>query len=412
MSRQSQTARIKIVPALRTLSDRIFQAQSKYFYRLLGVTVLIVAIGLVMVLSSSSIDSLVNSGNPFAVFVRQVGFAAFGFAVLALVSLISIERLYNISLPAFGFALIVQSLVVFTPLGVSIKGNRNWIRIGTSFTIQPSEFIKLTLILFIAGFMLRRKDEMFDFLRFSGPMMLVGFVALGLVFAGGDLGTDIVIAVILFGMILLSGAPLRHFQLPLLIGIPTLAIAASTGSRAARISAWINPGTDDSSPFTWQSLHGVWALAAGRWTGAGLGQSRLKWSWIPEVENDYIFAIIGEEGGLLGAISILALFLFLIFTTFRIVERTTDFFARMVAIGIMIWLSLQMVINIAVVLRLLPVLGVPLPLMSSGGSSLVAALIAVGILLSIERQNHALETGLPAARSQNRQAKKPVRVRR
>jgi cell division protein FtsW (lipid II flippase) len=155
--------------------------------------------------------------------------------------------------------------------------------------------------------------------------------------------------------------------------------------------AWLNPNAPDPNDYNWQSQHGIWALAAGGIGGVGLGNSKLKWSWIPEAENDFIFAIIGEEEGLLGAVAVIALFIFMGFLFKRIAERTVDIYSRSVVIGVGIWILGQALVNIAVVLNLLPVLGVPLPLISAGGSSLAANLVAIGIVLSIERENQAHE---------------------
>jgi cell division protein FtsW (lipid II flippase) len=153
--------------------------------------------------------------------------------------------------------------------------------------------------------------------------------------------------------------------------------------------AWLNPNAPDPNGYNWQSEHGMWALSAGRIFGAGLGESKMKWSWIPEVENDFIFAIIGEELGLVGALVVIALFGALTIFFLNIYNRTSDLFSKYVVGAIMLWIIFQALVNIAVVLRLLPVLGVPLPLISAGGSSLVATLAGIGIVLSIERENHA-----------------------
>jgi cell division protein FtsW (lipid II flippase) len=166
-------------------------------------------------------------------------------------------------------------------------------------------------------------------------------------------------------------------------------INLGSSSRAGRILAWLNPNGPDPNGYNWQSEHGMWAIAAGGIFGQGLGSSKMKWSWIPEVENDFIFAIIAEEFGLIGALVVVALFVFLAISFIKIWQRTQDTFSRHVVSGIMIWIVFQALVNIAVVLRLLPVLGVPLPLISAGGSSLLSTLAAVGIVLAIERENHA-----------------------
>ena len=386
-SARSQKPKGEPKRTLNDIFDSFFRAQSRQFYNLLGVSLLLVVLGLVMVLSSSSIDSLKNNGDSFAVFGKQVLFAIIGLIGMAFVSLLPVSFFRQKAGLLFVIALAVQVAVFVTPLGVTVNGNTNWLRIGI-FTLQPSEFLKLTLILFISAFMAIRFDEMFDARRFMWPVLGRGAIVIAIVMAGQDLGTTIIIVLILFGSLFLAGTPGVSLRLPLLVVILAGAVAASSGSRARRILAWLNP-SDDSSPYTWQSLHGVWALAAGRITGAGLGQSRLKWSWIPEVENDFIFAIIGEEFGLIGALSVIALFLFLFGSMIQIFLRTEDNFSRFVAGGILVWISLQSIINIMVVLQLAPVLGVPLPLISAGGSSLISSLLAIGVMLGIERQNHA-----------------------
>jgi len=162
-----------------------------------------------------------------------------------------------------------------------------------------------------------------------------------------------------------------------------------SSSRRARVLAWLNPSAPDPLDVNWQSKHGVWALAAGGVSGTGFGDSKMKWSWIPEVENDFIFAIIGEEFGLIGAVVVIGLFVMLGFVLVKIILKTPGSYERYVLIGIMGWIVLQALVNIAVVLNFLPVLGVPLPLISSGGSSLLSTLAAIGVALGIERRNSA-----------------------
>jgi cell division protein FtsW (lipid II flippase) len=208
--------------------------------------------------------------------------------------------------------------------------------------------------------------------------------------AGKDVGTVIIMAMILFGMTVLSGMPRRlTYWVMIAAAVAVPVIMRSSSSRWGRVMAWLNPSAPDPNDYGWQSIHGVWAFAAGGIWGVGLGQSQLKWSWIPEAENDFIFAIIGEEMGLIGGVIVILLILFMALILIRIALRTDDLFKRLVVLGIMLWLSLQSFTNIAVVLTLLPVLGVPLPLISSGGSSILASLMAIGVVLAIERENHA-----------------------
>jgi cell division protein FtsW (lipid II flippase) len=164
--------------------------------------------------------------------------------------------------------------------------------------------------------------------------------------------------------------------------------ALSSPSRMARINAWLNPDAASSDAFNWQYEHGTWALAAGGVFGVGLGNSKMKWSWIPEVENDFIFAVIGEELGFVGALVVIGLFALLISSLIGIMNRSESIFGRVLIVGVIVWIVSQAAVNIAVVLGVLPVLGVPLPLISAGGSSLIATLGAIGLVLAVEKDNH------------------------
>ncbi len=374
----------------RNLLDRVFGAQSIHFYRLLGVTLLLLLFGLMMVLSSSSVDSLKSSGNSYATFTHQLGSAAIGLIGMILLSIVPLRLYYRFSAIPFAILLLVQLLLTTTSLGVSVNGNKNWLRIGSQ-TIQPSEFLKLLMILVIAQWMARNIAEIENPRRFTIPVMIIGVLTVVSVIAGNDLGTSIVLLLILFGSVYLAGAPRRLLAgIAIILGLIGIAFI-TRGTRFERIMVWLFPGSADDSPFTWQSLHAMWAFAAGGIFGSGLGESRLKWSWIPEAQNDFIFAIIGEEWGLLGSIMVVGFFVFLAFSMVQILHRTESEFGRFVAGGIAVWITFQALINIAVVLRLLPVLGVPLPLISDGGSSLFSSLAAIGVLLSIERDNYAQE---------------------
>jgi cell division protein FtsW (lipid II flippase) len=162
----------------------------------------------------------------------------------------------------------------------------------------------------------------------------------------------------------------------------------------ARITAWLNPGSASSEAFNWQYEHGTWALAAGGVFGVGLGNSKMKWSWIPEVENDFIFAVIGEELGFIGALVVIGIFALLISSLIGIMNRSESTFGRILIVGVIVWIVSQSAVNIAVVLGVVPVLGVPLPLISAGGSSLIATLGAIGLVLAIEKHNHRNGRGL------------------
>ena len=362
------------------------QAESIYFYRLAGLTGFLVAFGLVMVLSSSSIDSLVANRDAFYVFSRQSLYAVIGLTGMLIISSLKLARIKNLVRAALLLGFGLQLAVPF--IGITVNGNTNWISIF-GFTLQPAEFLKVALILYMAWFVSNREHELDDPKRVLLPILLVGGAGLALVMIGRDLGTATIIALIVFGTVAIIGAPLKPMaQIFVVVALLGVWAATSSTSRMARITAWLNPGSPSSEAFNWQYEHGTWALAAGGIFGVGLGNSKMKWSWIPEVENDFIFAGIGEELGFLGALVVIAVIALLIFSLIGIMNRSESTFARVLVVGVIVWIVSQSAVNIAVVLGVLPVLGVPLPLISAGGSSLIATLGAIGLVLAIERDNH------------------------
>lgn len=351
---------------------------------LLGLTLVTVTLGLAMVASSSAVDSFKESGNAGALFYRQLAYAGIG-----LLGLIFASNLPMGFYRRFGFIalLAVLGLQVATVLfGREINGNRNWLELGP-VTIQPSEFLKLAMVMAFAYWLSQLSDDPVHNRQIWGRVLIYGAVGLFLVAVlGKDLGTGAVMAVMLGFLFLFAGMPWSVWFG--LLGAGALAVAAAvvvSPSRVTRIDAWLNPNEADPMGVRWQYEHGTWALASGGIFGTGLGRSKLKWSWIPEVENDFIFAIIGEELGLIGAMFVVLLFFALGITMYAIARLQTNPFNRYLVIGIMLWVVLQGFINIAVVLGMLPVLGVPLPLISAGGSSLIATLGALGVVLAVER---------------------------
>ena len=363
-----------------------FQAESIYFYRLAGLTIFLVVFGLVMVLSSSSIDSLVANRDAFYVFNRQSLYALAGFFFMMIISALKLPALRFLVRYALLLGFGMQLSVPF--IGITVNGNTNWISIF-GLTLQPAEFLKVALIMYIAWFVSNREEELDDPKRVLYPILLVGGAALALVMIGRDLGTATIIALIVFGTAAIVGSPLKPLgQIFILVAAAGVFAATSSASRMARITAWLNPGSPTSEAFNWQYEHGTWALAAGGIFGVGLGNSKMKWSWIPEVENDFIFAVIGEELGLIGALVVIGIFALLVSSLIGIMNRSESTFSRVLVVGVIVWIVSQSAVNIAVVLGVLPVLGVPLPLISAGGSSMIATLGAIGLVLAIEKDNH------------------------
>ncbi|MDQ2781454.1 MAG: putative lipid II flippase FtsW [Actinomycetota bacterium] len=354
------------------------------YYVLLSTTAILVVIGLVMVLSASMITSYREDGSSFTVFLDQAKFAAIGIVLAAAASRVPVHWYRKLALPALIGALALEALV-FTRLGVSVNGNRNWVRLGVQ--IQPSEVLKLALIL-IGAAVLAKKRKLLDRLRhvivpFLVPIVLV---TVGLVLAGRDLGTGLILIGIVGALLFVSGVPARFFILAATaFGAVTAVLVITSQNRMDRITQWLSNSCTDPDGTCGQSVHGLYALADGGWWGVGLGASKEKWSWLPEAPNDFIFAIIGEELGLPGTLVILALFTLLAWGCYRLVQRSRDQFVRVATAGVMAWILLQTMINIGAVIGLLPVIGVPLPLVSAGGSALVTTLLALGMLLSFAR---------------------------
>ena len=366
--------------------DRYFLHQTNLFYRLVMLVLLLVGFGLITVLSSSNVVEIKQSGNPFGGLESQLLYAVIGLVLMIFLSTRSVQWLENISRFAFFGGLVLQLGVLVPGVGVSVGGNTNWIRIFGQ-TIQPSEFLKLGLVLILAQILGQYKDELWDFNTGAKQVLIYGFGSAFVVYATSrDMGTAIIFISIILGMCLLAGMPWNHLgKLVTLTVAGALIGSVANASRINRIIAFFQQGQSDIDGADWQVKHGIWALANGGVFGVGPGNSTLNWGWIPEVENDFIFANIGEEWGMLGAILVLFCFLMLGHFIRRVAFNNSYPFASMAAIGVMLWIIVQALVNIAVVLHLLPVLGVPLPLISKGGSSIVAVLMALGVVLAFER---------------------------
>ena len=381
-------------PAAVVAVKRLFAAETGNYFLLLGTTLFLVVFGLIMVLSSSAVESFKANGDFFNGFVRQVLFAAIGVPLMLIAARMRARFWKRWSGTFLLLALGLQFLTVATPLGSEHGGNRNWITIGP-FTGQPSELVKVSLVIWLGYILFKKREVMDNWRELLVPIVPIGGAAIGLVLLGGDLGTSIILTSIVMGAVFFAGVRLRFLAVPvLLLGIAGAIAAASRGSRQERIQAFLNgcKTPDDHLGTCWQTVHGWWALASGGFFGVGLGNSKAKWSWLPEAANDFIFAIIGEELGLLGAILVLALFIMLAIAFMRIIRANTDPFARITVSAVMVWIVVQAFVNIAVVLGVLPVLGVPLPLISAGGSALVTTLVGIGIVLSFARR--APDSGL------------------
>jgi cell division protein FtsW len=378
--------------AARISLGRVITAESGNYLLLLGTTLFLVAFGLVMVLSSSSVEAYADGKDFFSDFLKQGSAALAGIPLMLIFSRAPIRFWKRWAMPFLGLAVALQ-LLVFSPLGWEYGGNRNWLNLGFT-SIQPSEIMKLALVLWLANMLSSRMAELTDGRRFFWLVVPVSLLILVPVLLGKDLGTALIMGAMIVGTLFFSGVKIRF--LALLAGAAAagaLILSQGSNSRVDRIQSWLTGCQADYVGTCWQVTHGTWALAAGGVFGVGLGNSKAKWSWLPEADNDFIFAVIGEELGLIGAVVVLLLFVVLAVAFVRISSTNADPFARVGTSAIMVWVLVQALVNIAVILGLLPVLGVPLPLISSGGSSLFMILIAIGIALSFARNQDAPPLG-------------------
>lgn len=399
----TQVASKSSAPRVTVSVKRLFGRESADYVVMVSMVFFLVIFGLVMVLSSSFVGSaLGNDGNFFATFFRQVMWVLLGIPAMLVISRFPVRALKKLAPTIFLVALLLQGLV-FTPLGITSGGNTNWVNIA-GFTGQPSEILKVAMIIWMAAILADRIDQVEDYRTLMRPLGLGVLIALSLVMMGQDLGTTGVMVVIALGIVFLAGARLSHlFTVVAVIGVGVAMLALLSPSRINRIMTWFSGCTEDDYLGTcWQIVHSTYALGSGGVLGVGLGNSRAKWSWLPHAETDFIFAIVGEELGLIGTSMVIMSFVILAVAMARLVRAQPDPFARLVTGGVMVWLIGQALINIAVVLEVLPVLGVPLPFMSVGGSALMASLIGIGVVMSVSRHDAISVTAGKNRRSSSR----------
>lgn len=370
----------------------------------LGSAVALLGLGLPMVLSASSVTSYAATGSSLALFERQFMWAAIGVPAMLIAARLHVRAWRLLAYPAMGLALVMLVLVLVPGVGVEVNGNRNWIDVGGPFRVQPAEAAKLALVLWGAEVLVRKRGRLNQWRELLVPLLPVAAVVLALVLAGGDLGTAVVLMAITAALLFIAGAPMRLFAL---LGAAAVALVAylsvSAPHRLDRFDTWLNPALADPLGNGLQYRHGLYALGSGGWWGLGLGGSREKWGRLPEAHTDFIYAVIGEELGLAGTITVLVLFGVLVFAGVRIALRTTDPFVQLAASGATAWIGAQALVNIGAVLGLLPIAGLPLPLLSYGGAALLLTLVAIGMLLSFARTEPGANDALVARRASRRQ---------
>ncbi|HVM34294.1 MAG TPA: putative lipid II flippase FtsW [Actinomycetota bacterium] len=364
---------------------------------LISITVaMLVLLGLIMILSASNVASFAQYGSPFRFFTRQLLWTAAGVIAFAVCARTDYRRWRGVGYVAFAGVLLLLLLVLIPGIGISVGGSARWLGFG-SFQFQPSEFAKLALVLFAADVFSRKKESTFDTLTHTMLPLVPALGALSiLIMLQPDLGTTLLLGAIGAGMMFVAGAPLRYLGPTLTAGAGVAILAAVIEPyRRDRVLAFLDPWKD---PFNtgYQTIQSLIAVGSGGWFGVGLGASRQKWLYIPNAHTDFIFAILAEETGLLGSLMVIGMFAFLGYLGVRTARKAPDRFGMLVATGITVWVSAQAVVNMGAVSASLPITGVPLPLVSFGGSSLVISLAAMGMLVNIAYQ------GRPSHRSPQR----------
>ena len=379
--------------------ETFFTKPVNLYYMLLGSTLGLSLLGLIMVFSASSIYSIDAKGSSYAIVLRQFIFLVLSIPMAWVFSRFSLAQWKLLA--RFGFIVSIGLLVLVQLIGKSVNGNHNWISLGF-VDVQPSEIAKFLMILWAGSILAKREsagDIQANVLKLIAPAFLL---CIFLVLLGRDLGTASVFAFVLAGMLWVSGVHLKLFAAISAVGfLGIAALIISAPYRVARFSVFLNPFAEDQyKSVGWQPAHSLLGLASGGLFGVGLGASRQKWGNLPEAHTDFIFSVIGEELGLFGTIATLLMLSTLLFSIFKIALRTQDPMVRYVCSGIGCWIGVQTVLNIGSAVSVLPVVGVTLPLLSYGGSALIATYMGIAFVIGAARRDPAIykeleKTGIP-----------------
>ncbi|MBV9312756.1 MAG: putative lipid II flippase FtsW [Pseudonocardia sp.] len=351
----------------------------------LGVFGLLTLLGLVMVLSASSVESLAKGDSSYAVFGRQAIFCLVGLVAFWVGLLIRPRTLRALAPTCLVVSVVLLVLVLVPGIGQLRGGARRLFVLG-SVSVQPAELAKVALALWGAHVLAARQRLLANWRSSLSPVLPVTLVLFTLIVLEPDLGTAISLAIVLYALLFVSGVPMRLLGALTVGGIAgAVALGLSAGYRQSRITSFLSSNAADPLGAAYQARQALYSLADGGLFGVGLGQGRAKWAYLPNAHNDFIYAIIGEELGMVGAVAVLVLFGLLAYVGLRIAARNTDPWLKLVVAALTIWMVGQAVINIGYVVGLLPVTGIPLPLVSSGGSALVTALFVGGLLANAAR---------------------------
>jgi cell division protein FtsW len=351
---------------------------------LFGAAVVLLSAGVVMVYSASAIVAADRFHDPYFFLKKQLFWALLGAGVLWAALRLDYRWLEKAVVPALIVALVLLVLVLVPPIGQAINGTRRWIRLGV-VSFQPVELAKLALVVYLAAFLAKKRDEMGDFRAGVLPPLCVAGAMAGLVLVQPDLGNCLTLIVLTFGLLYLAGTSIKHLAwvaAPALV-LVTLAVWMAP-YRMRRITAFVDPWSDPRGS-GFQIIQSWLALGNGGLVGQGIGGSKQKLFYLPEAHTDFIFAVLGEELGFVGAVLVVALFAVLVWRGLRVGLRAPDAFGAYLALGITVLLATQTLVNLGVVTGLLPTKGLPLPFISFGGSALLMTMLATGMLLNVSQ---------------------------
>lgn len=361
--------------------SRFFDSPLRLFYTLMITTAALVVLGLVMVFSASSIHAIDTKGYAFAIALRQFVFLVLGIFAALWCARLPLARWHGLAKSGLVISVAILAVIFVPGIGKEVNGNRNWINFRV-FDVQPSEIAKMLLIIWAARLLSREEEngvKRFSVMRLIAPGFLL---VIAIIVIEKDLGTALVVIGILASLLFISGIDLKIFgrvTMAFLAGIAVLIVTEPY--RMRRLTSFIAPFAEENyKTISWQPAHSLLGLASGGVFGVGLGGSRQKWGNLPEAHTDFIYSVIGEELGLFGTVAVLILFIMLIYSIFRIALRAQDPFTRIACVGIGAWIGIQAIVNIGMAISVFPVVGVTLPLVSYGGSALMATLFALGFV--------------------------------
>ncbi len=366
------------------------------YYLILGITMLLLALGLIMVLSTSSAAQLDSGQPPYAIFQKQLLGVVIGLPLMWLAAKSSPALFRAAAYPLLAAS--VLGLILVLVAGTPVAGVERWIQVG-GIQLQPSEFAKLAFVLWGADLLARKEKlgQLTDWRQLLIPLLPGAVVLAMLVMLGDDLGTTFLLLVIFLALLWVIGTPGRLvFGMLALLAFAMLILIIVAPYRLQRITGFLNPQTQLAGS-GYQLNQGKYAIGSGGFFGVGLGASRQKWGWVPNPSTDFIFAILGEELGLVGTLCVAFLYGGLAYAGLRIARRVTDTFMRLAAAAVTAWIVMQALVNIGAVLGLLPITGVPLPLVSAGLSSLLVTMVALGMLMALAKREPGARQALAAA---------------